>query len=122
MANISCPYNTFCVGNASESCNDTAMYECADCNYSGFIALLCIAFILGVFIVMGNALIIAIFVQRWRKSSDMKTDAIKLSLAVADLVTGEFCFYFICGLNVGPRFFFQGARNRKKARLGILLI
>ena len=87
--NNSCPFNTFCVGNASRNCNNTAMQYCPDCNYSAFVAVICIAAFLGVVIISSNLLALVVFIKRYRKGYDMKMDAIKLSLAFADLITGK---------------------------------
>ena len=88
--NHSCPYNSFCEGPAFFTCNSTSMLECSDCSYGGYIAVIFVASILGLAIVFGNFLTIWIFAQQWKNGQDMKMNAIKLSLAVSDLITGAF--------------------------------
>ena len=89
MNNFTCPYNSFCAGRAIEACNDTAMMDCPECNYGSYVALMFIASVLAVMIILGNSLTIWIFAQRCKNGCDMKMDAIKLSLAVSDLLTGK---------------------------------
>ena len=100
-----CFHNIFCLPKANDTCNDTAIKYCPECNYSAHVAVICVATILGIVIVLGNLLTLAVFIKRYRSGCDMKVDAIKMSLSVADLLTGKLSMfhYHICCCSVDYR-------------------
>ena len=96
--NYDCVDNMFCLPEAIYTCRDTAIKNCSECNYSALVAFICVATILGIVIVLGNLLTLAVFIKRHRSGYDMKVDAIKMSLSVADLLTGNLSMfhYHVC--------------------------
>ena len=84
----------FCSNGIYHECNNVAIYDCKLCQNGLAAAFLTFVVCLGLGIAIGNLLIILIGFRR-RKIGKMELiDLWKISLAVADLLTGRFLTFF----------------------------
>ena len=81
----------FCEPSANSHCLNTSITNCDQCSMpkGGVFAFFLI--VLGLCIVVGNTIILAVGCLRYRKKILDKFDIAKSSLAVADMITGD-CF------------------------------
>ena len=78
----------FCEPRAFVSCKDIPIKSCKECSlFKGSFFLFLLIF-LGISIFIGNLLIIAVGYLRYKKRKINKLDILKMSLAIADLLTG----------------------------------
>ena len=87
-SNCSCPFNEFCSAEARLYCYDKPLSQCEHCNVTIAHGLAALYFFMGLAIFMGNGLIIGVFAFNYMKKTVTQSDPIKLSLAIADLLTG----------------------------------
>ena len=80
----------FCDNSANSACINTTIKNCNKCSLVNGILFMLILIILGLVISIGNMLIIAVVYRRHRKKKIDKIDIIKMSLAIADLLTGKY--------------------------------
>ena len=80
----------FCNNSANFACMNTTIKNCNKCNLVKGVLFMLFLIILGVVILIGNMLIIAVVYRRHRKKKIDKIDMMKTSLAVADLLTGKY--------------------------------
>lgn len=79
-------FQGFCSANAEQICPNQTVSNCPACSvglYAWFIALVAI---FGIAVLFGNLMIIWIV---WKKKKTSKLDILKVSLAIADLLTGK---------------------------------
>ena len=84
-----CGVPGICHSSAEQNCLDVTLANCSDCSdaASGFFVF--IVSCLGLAILLGNLLILAVSAQLHKKRTITHIDWYKASLAVADLITGE---------------------------------
>ena len=80
----------FCDNSANSACMNTTIKNCNKCNLVKGVLFMLFLIILGVVILIGNMLIIAVVIRCHRKKKIDKIDMMKTSLAVADLLTGKY--------------------------------
>ena len=80
----------FCDNSANSACINTTIKSCNKCSLVNGILFVLFLVILGLVISIGNMLIIAVVYRRHRKKKINKIDIIKMSLAIADLLTGKY--------------------------------
>lgn len=85
-----CPLNEFCSVEAKYYCPDKNLNTCKYCNVTIVYILFVVYFIMGCAIFMANGMIIAVYIYRYRIKVVAKSDPIRLSLAVADILTGVY--------------------------------
>lgn len=81
-----CGMPIFCSNAALRFCSNTSLNDCEKCSMSGAGLFLVICLLLGLLIVLGNGLVIAVVIKNKMKEGFSK---IKASLAIADAFTGE---------------------------------
>ena len=80
----------FCEPRAFVSCKDIPIKSCKQCSLVKGSFFLSLLIFLGILIFIGNFLIIAVGYLRHKKKKINKLDILKVSLAIADLLTGMF--------------------------------
>ena len=80
----------FCDNSANSACMNTTIINCNKCNLVKGVLFMLFLIILGVVILIGNMLIIAVVYRSHRKKKIDKIDMMKTSLAIADLLTGKY--------------------------------
>ena len=80
----------FCDNSANSACINTTIKNCNKCSLVNGILFVLFLVILGLVISIANMLIIAVVYRRHRKKKINKIDIIKMSLAIADLLTGKY--------------------------------
>ena len=80
----------FCDNSANSTCINTTIKSCNKCSLVNGILFVLFLVILGLVISIGNMLIIVVVYRRHRKKKINKIDIIKMSLAIADLLTGKY--------------------------------
>ena len=80
----------FCDNSANSACINTTIKSCNKCSLVNGILFMLFLVILGLVISIENMLIIAVVYRRHRKKKINKIDIIKMSLAIADLLTGKY--------------------------------
>ena len=78
----------FCEPRAFVSCKDIPIKSCKQCSLVKGSFFLFLLIFLGISIFLGNLLIIAVGYLRYKKRKINKLDILKVSLAIADLLTG----------------------------------
>ena len=78
----------FCEPRAFVSCKDIPIKSCKECSLVKGSFFLFFLIFLGISIFIGNLLIIAVGYLRYKKRKINKLDILKVSLAIADLLTG----------------------------------
>ena len=78
----------FCEPRAFVSCKDIPIKSCKQCSLVKGSFFLFLLIFLGISIFIGNLLIIAVGYLRYKKRKIDKLDILKMSLAIADLLTG----------------------------------
>ena len=78
----------FCEPRAFVSCKDIPIKSCKECSLVKGSFFLFLLIFLGISIFIGNLLIIAVGYLRYKKRKINKLDILKVSLAIADLLTG----------------------------------
>ena len=78
----------FCEPHAFVSCKDIPIKSCKQCSLVKGSFFLFLLIFLGISIFIGNLLIIAVGYLRYKKRKIDKLDILKVSLAIADLLTG----------------------------------
>ena len=91
-SNYACPLNQFCSFEARFLCRDIPLRDCQSCDVSILFGITAIYVLLGIAIFVGNGLIISVYVYRYYMENVTKSDAIRLSLAVADTISGRITF------------------------------
>jgi len=93
-----CPLNEFCSAEARTECRDILLKSCKHCNISILHGLSVIYFVLGIAIFLGNFIIITVYSYKfYKRAAKLKSDPVRLSLAIADIITSKFhsCIVFI---------------------------
>ncbi|XP_076809339.1 uncharacterized protein LOC143452310 [Clavelina lepadiformis] len=90
-----CILDGFCTEQAHAICETKLISDCEECNKAREITFVIGICTLGLSILVGNALIIAVGCQRVRSGIAQKIDVIKISLALADILTGVQIFVFV---------------------------
>ena len=80
----------FCDNSANSACINTTIKNCNKCSLVNGILFMLFLVIFGLVILIANMLIIAVVYRRHRKKKINKIDIIKMSLAIADLLTGKY--------------------------------
>ena len=80
----------FCDNSAKSACMNTTIINCNKCSLIKGVLFMLFLIILGVVILIGNMLIIAVVYRSHRKKKIDKIDMMKTSLAIADLLTGKY--------------------------------
>ena len=85
----SCGVPGTCKYTALRNCENVTLNNCSDCNpaASGLFGFLVVT--IGFFILLGNSLILAVAARFYKKRTATKIDLLKVSLAIADLLTGK---------------------------------
>lgn len=78
----------FCNNVASSHCRNITIKDCEQCSMVQGSLFLFFLILLGLAIVAGNLLILAVGHLRYRKHILTKSDVLKISLALADVLTG----------------------------------
>ena len=84
----SCPFNEFCSSEAAYLCKDQQLASCKYCNVSIAYFLFAIYFLMAIAIFIANGMIIAVYAYQYTKKIVAKSDPIRISLAIADILTG----------------------------------
>ena len=84
-----CGVPGFCEGNAYDSCFNTSISKCDECSKFGSRFFLSFVTCLGLAILIGNLIILAVVWKRHKSRKASKMDACRCSLAIADLLTSE---------------------------------
>ena len=86
-----CPnaYAGICSQYACDECFNTIITECAQCSHVAIVIIFCYFAIIGLAIVLGNALTICVGIKHHRNGNASKLDYCRTSLAVADMLTGK---------------------------------
>jgi len=87
------PYPLFCSRETAKECQNTTLFACGACDMRQAILIATVVLLLGIAIIFGNSLIFAVMVQRRKKKKLENMDLHRISLAAADLLTGE-CLVF----------------------------
>ncbi|CAK8686673.1 unnamed protein product [Clavelina lepadiformis] len=86
-----CGYPGFCVGSPPDiyfKCSNQTLFECEACGVGRAASFLFFVLLLSLTIFFGNALVIWVSYKRFNRKRANKMDICKLSLAVADILTG----------------------------------
>ena len=85
-----CGLPGFCKASAYDSCFNFSISTCDECSKPGSVFFILFVVCLGVAIVIGNLIILAVGWKRHKSGKASKMDACRCSLAIADLLTGKF--------------------------------
>ncbi|CAK8676838.1 unnamed protein product [Clavelina lepadiformis] len=83
-----CGFPPFCKASAYDSCANITLFHCKSCNMGKAAAFLSFVVCLGIVILFGNILIVAVGYRRYKNRSLQKFDIFRTSLAAADALTG----------------------------------
>ncbi|XP_076821227.1 sushi, von Willebrand factor type A, EGF and pentraxin domain-containing protein 1-like isoform X2 [Clavelina lepadiformis] len=86
-----CGYPGFCVGSPPDiyfKCSNHTLFECEACGVGRAVSFLFFVLLFALTIFFGNALVIWVGYKRFNRKKANKMDICKLSLAVADILTG----------------------------------
>jgi len=78
----------FCSLTAETECANTSLMSCTECSMTGAAVFMSLVAILGFAIVFGNCLVLLVVGMRSRKDKLDNMDYHRVSLALADLLTG----------------------------------
>ena len=85
-----------CKESAYHDCYDIIMEDCPECSETATAFFVLLVLLLGLAILGGNTLILVVYFYMKRKREGTKEDIYRASLAVADLIAGN----FVCGYNI----------------------
>ena len=83
-----CGLPGFCSQTAFDTCYNTTLRNCSECNGAASLAFIIFAVCLGLAIFVGNSLILTVGYKRHKKGKESKLDICRSSLALADILTG----------------------------------
>ena len=83
-----CGVPGICKNTALSTCKYTSVRDCSECTEVASGLFVFFVLILGLSILVGNSLVIAVYFKLKRKRKATKADICKVSLAVADLIAG----------------------------------
>ena len=84
-----CGIPGFCEASAYDSCYNTSISDCDECSKPESIVFILFVVCLGLAILAGNSMILAVGWKRQKSGKASKMDACRCSLAIADLLTGK---------------------------------
>ena len=84
-----CGLPGFCRESAYKKCFNVALSNCDECSKSGSIFFILFVMCLGLAILIGNLIILAVGWKRQKSGKANKMDVCRCSLAIADLLTGD---------------------------------
>ena len=84
-----CGLPGFCKASAYDLCFNTSISNCDECSKPGSILFILFVVCLGLAILIGNLVILAVGWKRHKSGKASKMDVCRCSLAIADLLTGK---------------------------------
>ena len=85
-----CGLPGFCKASAYDSCFNISISNCNECSKPGSIFFILLVVCLGLAILIGNLIILAVGWKRHKSGKASKMDVCRCSLAIADLLTGKY--------------------------------
>ena len=79
-----------CKESAYDDCYDIIIQNCPECSQTATAFFVLLILLLGLAILGGNILILVVYLYMKRKREGTKADTYRASLAVADLIAGNF--------------------------------